>query len=450
MAASIAATEPLPFVPPTWTSRYRCSGWPSASSSVSIRSSPGRMPACSPPRRARSRATASAYVTGGLARPGRLVDEEGEDAPDGLLELAPLDDHVELPVREQKLGALESLGQRLPDRLGDDPRAREADQRARLGEDDVAEHREARGDPAGGGIREDGNVGQPAGSEPLERGGGLGHLHQGQDTLLHARAARRRDDDHWQVLVDRELDRAGELLAHHRSHAAPEEAELERGQDGGLAADTRETADHGLVGRGLLGGCPDALAVLLGVLEAQRIGRRQTRLALLERAGIGEHRDALPGGDPEGIVALGTDAAGALHLGAVHDLLAGVALDPQSFGDGDFARLASRLVRLTPEPRHDLRLPPGRRGGLARLYPRSECRGGLEAISPSSFNQSGLELGDELSDIFYQRRLPCALLDHPHDRRADDRPVGEAPDGGDLLGRADPEPHAHRLRRQEP
>src|SRR5512138_185478 len=151
MEASIAEAEPLPLVPPTCTSRYRCSGRPSASSKASMRSSPGRMPACSPPRRARRRATASAYVTGNLPRSGRLIGEERENAAERVLEFASLDDQVELAVREQEFRPLEALGKRLPDRLGDDPRPGEPDQGTRLGEDDVAQHREARGDAAGGG-----------------------------------------------------------------------------------------------------------------------------------------------------------------------------------------------------------------------------------------------------------------------------------------------------------
>src|SRR5207245_5211475 len=110
IAASIADTEPLPLVPPTWTSRYRCSGWPTASRSPSIRSSPWRMPACSPPRSDWSRATASAYVTTGLARSGRLGGAKRENAAEGLREVAPLDDHVELPGREQALRRLDSRG----------------------------------------------------------------------------------------------------------------------------------------------------------------------------------------------------------------------------------------------------------------------------------------------------------------------------------------------------
>src|SRR5256712_11198416 len=113
------------------------------------------MPACSPPRRASSRATASAYVTGGLPRSGRLVSEERENAAERLLEGAPLDDHVELSVGQQELRALESLGERLTDRLGDDARPGAANQRARLREEDGPAAREARRCHPGGGLRED-------------------------------------------------------------------------------------------------------------------------------------------------------------------------------------------------------------------------------------------------------------------------------------------------------
>src|SRR5262245_65562835 len=122
MEASIAATEPLPLVPPTCTSRYRCSGRPSASSNASMRSSPGRMPACSPPRRARRRATASAYVTGNLARSGRLVGEERENTAERVFEVAALDDQVELAVREKVLGPMKAIWQSMAKRHGEDTR----------------------------------------------------------------------------------------------------------------------------------------------------------------------------------------------------------------------------------------------------------------------------------------------------------------------------------------
>ena len=55
---------------------------------------------------------------------------------------------------EQELRALEALGQLLADRLLDDARPGEADEGARLGHVQVAEHGEGRGDAAGGGVGE--------------------------------------------------------------------------------------------------------------------------------------------------------------------------------------------------------------------------------------------------------------------------------------------------------
>src|SRR5262249_29643395 len=191
-----------------------------------------------------------------------------------------------------------------------------------------------------------------------------------EDALLHPRPAGRRDNDDRQVLVDGELDRSRELLADDRAHAAPEEAELEHGEHGRLAADRPDAADDRLVRRGLLRRPPHPLPVFLGVLEGERMGRRQPRLALLERAGVDELPDALARRDPERIVALRAHAPAALHLGAIDDLLAGVALDPQPFGDDDLA--AARLL-FPLEPGHrDLppRLAGGRPQGLPPPPPR--------------------------------------------------------------------------------
>src|SRR4030095_3781597 len=80
---------------------------------------------------------------GGLARSGRRIREERENAAERLLEVAPLDDHVELSVCQQELRTLESFGQRLTDRLGDDPRAGEADQGGGPGGGEVSQERGA-------------------------------------------------------------------------------------------------------------------------------------------------------------------------------------------------------------------------------------------------------------------------------------------------------------------
>ena len=120
---------------------------------------------------------------------------EAQHAGDDVLQLAPIDDDVEHAVLEQELAALEALGQLLPDRLLDDARAGEADERLRLGDVEVAQHREARGHAAGRRIGQDRDVGQPRAIEARERGADLRHLHQRQRAFHHPRAARAGHDD---------------------------------------------------------------------------------------------------------------------------------------------------------------------------------------------------------------------------------------------------------------
>ena len=83
-------------------------------------------------------------------RLGRCVAHEAQRAGQRRLHLAPIDDQVEHAVLEQELAALEAVGQLLADGLLDDARTGEADQRLRLGDVQVAQHREAGGDAAGG------------------------------------------------------------------------------------------------------------------------------------------------------------------------------------------------------------------------------------------------------------------------------------------------------------
>src|SRR5882672_23316 len=85
---------------------------------------------------------------------GLPASHEAKRVGDRRLHLAPIDDQVEHAFLEQELAALKSLGQLLPNRLFDDARAGETDERLRLGNVEIAEHGEARRDAAGGGVGE--------------------------------------------------------------------------------------------------------------------------------------------------------------------------------------------------------------------------------------------------------------------------------------------------------
>ena len=90
---------------------------------------------------------------------------------------------------KEKLGCLESFGKFLTDCLLDDARTSEADECARLGEDDIAKHGETRGDAASGRIGQHRDEQTLGFIETRQRGAGLGHLHERETRFVHACAA---------------------------------------------------------------------------------------------------------------------------------------------------------------------------------------------------------------------------------------------------------------------
>ena len=190
-------------------------------------------------------------------------------------------------------------------------------------------------------------------------------------------------------LLDGQLDGPGDLFAHHRRHAAPEERELEDGEGDGVAADAPHPGEHRLLEAGLAARRLDAIRVSLGVLEAERILGGEPGLALLEGALVHDGGDALARADPERIAALRAHAPGPVDLGTVHDLLAGVALDPETFRDVDLLGpiLAVPFPVALPEPRgHAL----GHR-----------CRAGE--------TEGCLERGDEVAHPRHELREPACF-----------------------------------------
>ena len=108
-----------------------------------------------------------------------------------------------MPWSREIFGALEAFRQLLADRLLDDARAGEADDRAGLGDVDVAEHRVGRGDAAGRRIGQHDDIGQPRLAQTPHGDGRARHLHQREHAFLHARAARGREDDERRALFER-------------------------------------------------------------------------------------------------------------------------------------------------------------------------------------------------------------------------------------------------------
>ena len=89
--------------------------------------------------------------------------------------------------------------------------------------------------------------------ESFQRGGGLGHLHQGKDSLLHTRAAAGAKNNQGQGCFLGVLDDAGDFFPHRRAHAAHQKPAVQNGQSRRTAADTARPGDSGFKKAGLLG-----------------------------------------------------------------------------------------------------------------------------------------------------------------------------------------------------
>ena len=168
--------------------------------------------------------------------------KHGQDPDQRLPQLGAGNDAVDEAMLQQVLAGLETGGKGLADGLLDDPLASKTNERLGLSQDEVAQHREAGRNAAGGRVGQDADVGLVRlVPQPRQGSRGLGHLHEREHALLHPRAARGADDDHRLAQGDAPLDLPGDQLAGHRAHGPTHEGEVERADlhrtpvDGGTA-----------------------------------------------------------------------------------------------------------------------------------------------------------------------------------------------------------------------
>ena len=103
---------------------------------------------------------------------------EAQQLLEGVGQLGPGHDQVDLALLHQELGGLEPLGELLADGLLDHLGAGEPDLHLGLADDEVAERREGGAHPAVGGVRQQREIGDACLGEEGQRGRGLGHLHE--------------------------------------------------------------------------------------------------------------------------------------------------------------------------------------------------------------------------------------------------------------------------------
>lgn len=273
-----------------------------------------------------------------LRSPVRFLTPSKQSQVPGDLgtQLGTRDNGIQVAESQHALGAPEAGGQRLARGLGDDARPGEVELSARLGDADVGQRREAGNDAAGARIGEDGEERDAGVVHEVDGAGGLGHLHEAEDALLHARPAGGAYGNHGQPLDGGQLGAAPEALTDDTAHAAAHEAEVHHGQHEGNLLDL-SPADHDRLGEAGLGlSSAQTLGVCLDVDECERIERRHRGPQLTEGLNVGQLTHAFTRVNARMVAAAGADhevgaefrQTGAVAAGAALPLGLGGLTDP--------------------------------------------------------------------------------------------------------------------------
>ena len=145
--------------------------------------------------------------------------------------------------------------------------------------------------------------------------------------------------------LERAFGRAREFFADDRAHRAAHVFELERDGDQRIRLQRAAHRDQRILLAGLLLRGGDAIAVLLGVAEFQRIGRLQRGEQLLAAVFVEKRRQARARAHRVMVRAFRTHHQIALELRAIQHRAAAVALFPQTFGHLAFRRRLRALAR---------------------------------------------------------------------------------------------------------
>ncbi|KPM85599.1 hypothetical protein AOR10_24395, partial [Vibrio alginolyticus] len=189
-----------------------------------------------------------------------------------------------------------------------------------------------RRDPAEDGIGQHRDVRHAGLLQFLQRRRGLGHLHQRKQRFLHARPAGGGEADQRNTLLQGHGGGAHELLAHHRTHGATHEGELEGHRDHRQAIQGAAHGDQRILLAGLLLGRGQAVLILLRVTELEAVNGLDLGGKLLAALTVEEPVEALAGGQTQVVIALGADVVLLLEFGQVEHRLALGTLAPQAVG----------------------------------------------------------------------------------------------------------------------
>ena len=195
-------------------------------------------------------------------------------------------DLINEAMLQQKLCSLESLRQLLADRLLNDTRTCKSDQRIRLCQNDIAQHRKACCHTTGCRVCQYADKKLACLMVFFQRCGGFRHLHQGYNAFLHSCAAGAGKDNDRKLFLCRTLYHAGNFLTDYMSHATHDKPRIADTNGSLKAFDGSLTGYDGFLQTGLLLGCR---YLLLISREIQWIGKLHFLIPLLKTSLIKQH-----------------------------------------------------------------------------------------------------------------------------------------------------------------
>ncbi len=196
-----------------------------------------------------------------------------------------------------KLRGLEIRGQLLFDCLLDHTLSGKPDNGAGLGDDDVSQRRKTRHGASRGGVCQNADKGDRLFLHLRAKDGCLGHLHEGKNALVHARAAAAGQRDAWHFLFQRQLHRAGDFFPRGAPHGATHEEEVHDRKRNGDFADLRRSCHHGFAGSRFLVLDLNVVGIVHAALKIERVGWAEFLMSLLERLLVHDLADTLMGGN---------------------------------------------------------------------------------------------------------------------------------------------------------
>ncbi|GBD19321.1 hypothetical protein HRbin27_01827 [bacterium HR27] len=220
--------------------------------------------------------------------------DEPQDQADRIPEPPPVDDLIDETMLEEKLRRMRPQWL-MSSRFLYDAWPCKADERAWLGENDVALIRERRINPTRRRVRQHRDEGHVRIVRPFRCGGRLRHLHETEHALLHPGPAGCRDRDDRQPTLHGPLESQRDLFPDDRPHAAAEKTKIEYRQHDLVSTDAPDTSNDSLPQSCLFPCLQDALPVRQAIGEDKRVNRNKMPVEFLETPRIDQQANSLIG-----------------------------------------------------------------------------------------------------------------------------------------------------------